>query len=626
MTTRYIGDLIEARLSRRGALGLLAGAGIAAGIGGGKARAELRQGASSLAFTPLDHAIDPDHAVAPGYRADVLVGWGDAMFADAPVFDPRNQTAEAQERQFGAQNDFVAYFGENGRSDRGVLCVNHEFTFFPYQFPGFDPLNATTAALAETARVAMVSLGVSILHVVRDEDGVWQVGEGPLTRRITATTPMIISGPAAGHERMCTRAAPDGRSAQGTYMNCAGGQTPWQTYLTCEENFFAYFSGEPDPDHPETTAYEGYNLPHSRAFPWWRHADDRFDLSVEPNEPNHFGWIVEIDPFDPGSQPIKRTALGRFAHEAASVTRAPDGRVVVYSGDDAIGEHIYRFVSARAYDPDSPETGRDILDEGVLSAARFDANGRVTWLPLIYGRGPLTEENGFASQADVLIETRRAARLAGATPMDRPEDVEIRPRDGSVWLMLTGNPLRGAEETDAANPRGPNPYGHVLRLDPPRTAAGQSDPAAETFLWDVFIRCGDPEQDSHNAAYHPALSESGWMASPDNAAFDPAGRLWIATDHGMEIGHANGLWATDTDGPGARYLKHFYRCPAGAELCGPCFTPDGETLFVAVQHPGVDGGDTISNPSTRWPDFREGQVPRSSVVAITKEGRGPVGS
>ncbi|TGY89885.1 PhoX family phosphatase [Marinicauda algicola] len=623
MTAHSIGELIDRRLTRRAALGLLGGAGLAAGLPAGGARA-LQDGVSSLAFTQLDHAIEPDHAVAPGYRAEVLIRWGDAMFPDAPVFDPWNQSAEAQARQFGTQNDFIAYFGEERRSDRGLLCVNNEFTFMTYQFPDFEPFGADEAALAHSARAAMEAVGVSIVHVARGADGRWRVEPGPATRRISATTPMRLSGPAAGDERMRTSASPDGLEARGTYGNCAGGQTPWNTYLTCEEGFFLFFSGEPDPAHRETIAYQGYDLPRPNAFPWWRHAEARFDLATEPREPNHFGWVVEIDPFDAEARPVKRTALGRFAHEAASVTLAPDGRVVVYSGDDRPFEHLYRFVSARAFDPANPESGRDILDEGTLSVARFGADGRLTWLPLVFGEGPLREGNGFASQADVLIETRRAAKLVGATPMDRPEDVEVRESDGSVWLMLTGNSLRATP--DAANPRANNRYGHVLRMDPPRNGAGRPDPAADVFLWDVFIRCGDPAEDSHNALYHPALSQSGWMTNPDNAAFDPAGRLWIATDHGMDIGHCNGLWATDTHGPGARYLKHFYRCPAGAELCGPCFTPDGQTLFVAVQHPGISGEATITEPLSRWPDFREDMVPRSAVVAVTKADGGPIGS
>lgn len=621
MTQSYIGELIDSRLSRRTALGLMAGASFAAACRTG-AHADSSQDRSVLAFSSLEHAIDPDHAVAPGHRAEVLIRWGDPMFADAPQFDVHNQSAEAQARQFGTQNDFIAYFGENGRSDRGVLCVNNEFTMTMYQFPGFDPSAASEAELARTARTAMESLGVSIIHVAKGERG-WAVEQGPLTRRITATTPIRISGPAAGHVRLQTSDYPSGYETRGTYGNCAGGQTPWNTYLTCEENFFMFFTGTADPDHPESAAYEGYDLPMNRLFPWWRHADPRFDVATEPRASNHFGWVVEIDPFDPSAPPVKRTALGRFAHEAASVTQAPDGRIVVYSGDDRVFEHIYRFVSNRAYDPERPETGRDILDDGVLSVARFDDNGRVTWLPLIHGQGPLTSENGFHSQADVLIETRRAAKLLGATAMDRPEDVEARPSDGSVWIALTGNPYR--QETDAANPRAANRYGHILRMDPPPNAEGQADPTADIFLWDVFIRCGDPMEDAHNALYHPALEQSGWISSPDNTAFDPRGRLWIATDHGMDVGHCNGLWATETEGSGARNLKHFYRCPTGAELCGPCFTPDGETLFVAVQHPGVDGPATIDNPSTLWPDFQEGQAPRSSVVAITREGGGPVG-
>ncbi|MFP4002559.1 MAG: PhoX family protein [Alphaproteobacteria bacterium] len=619
-----IGTLIETRLSRRAALGLLGGAGAAALLPGGTL---ARAGAgSTLSFTEIPHGFDPGHHVAPGYTAQVLHRWGDPVLADAPPFNPQAPTPEAQGAQFGTNCDFTAYFPFDGSSDHGLLCVNHEFAFPRHLFMGFDPETASEAERIEKARAAMESVGVSVIEVRRGPDGAWQVVPGRYARRISATTPMTISGPAAGHERLRTSADPSARNARGTFGNCAGGKTPWGTYLTCEEGLFLYFSGKPDPEDKETKSHEAYVIPARGADPAWAMADSRFDVGKELREPNRFGWVVEIDPRDPRSRPVKRTALGRFQHESASPIVNHDGRIAVYMGDDRPFQFLYRYVSNGAFDPERSGDAGKLLDEGVLSVARFAGDGTLTWRPLIQGEGPLTPENGFHSQADVVIETRRAAALLDATPMDRPEDVEPDPVSQSVFVVLTGNSRRSEERTTPSNPRGPNPHGHILRLDAPKTASGAPDHTAETFTWDIFIRCGNPDDDAHNAAYHPKQSEAGWIANPDNCAFDRKGRLWIATDHGTEIGHANGMWACDTDGPGRALLKHFYRAPAGAEVCGPEFTPDRTTLFLSVQHPGIDDGATIDDPLSRWPDFDDAMPPRPSIVAITKDDGGEIGS
>jgi len=623
----HFSEVAAARLSRRG---FLQGAAmLASGAMGGSLAgcATMLVDRPSLGFAEIAPGPKPDHAVAPGYRAQVLIRWGDRVLAGAPDFDVRQQSAYAQLRQFGYNCDFLAYAplpAGSQASDHGLLWVNHEYTTLHMMFPGLDPKTMAQTATKEMADIELAAHGGSIVEV-RKRGGRWEVVEGSrYARRITPlTTEMAIAGPAAGHARMKTKADPTGTRVLGMINNCAGGWTPWGTVLSGEENFNLYFGGD-FTKTPEARNYRryGFRAQSRYAFPRFH---DRFHVEREPNEGNRFGWVVEIDPYDPHSMPVKRTALGRFKHEGATVWVNPNGTVTVYSGDDEANDYVYKFVSRGRYDPQDRAANRTLLDDGTLYVAQFGDDGIVRWLPLVFGEGPLTPQNDFHSQADVLIETRRAADLLRATPMDRPEDVETNPVTGRTYVALTNNRGRKAGEVNRANPRAANDYGHIVELIPPGEGK-YTDHAALEHRWEMFLLAGPLEK---GGKYGPGTTSAGATACPDGFAFDSRGRMWIATDQGTlqgKFGIGDGLWATETAGAMRAVTKFFYRVPTGAEMCGPCFTPDDRTLFVAIQHPATDDpGSTYERPTTRWPDFRDDMPPRPSVVVITKDDGGEIG-
>jgi uncharacterized protein len=631
-----LGDVIAARFARRDVLkGALGVAAIATAVSplalvaAGSARGET---ASRYRFDELEAGADDNHHVAPGYDADILIRWGDPVLPGAPPFNPSAHTGAAQRLQFGYNNDFLAYFpmpDASNPSAHGLLVVNHEYTNEELMFAGLSRPESKTAprtgsTLARTD-IEIAAHGGSVIEVKR-ENGKWQVVAGSkYARRIDANTPMEITGPAAGHPRLQTPPDPAGRRVNGMFNNCAGGVTPWGTWLTCEENVHHYFTGKLTDGHSEAINHQRYGVP--SGFYQWGDFYDRFDLGKSPTEPNRFGWVVEIDPFDPASTPKKRTALGRAKHEGAAGVVNKDGRYVIYMGDDERFEYVYRFVTAGRFDAANPQASRDILDDGTVSVARFNADGTLDWLPLVHGQGPLTADNGFADQADVLIEKRRAADLLKPTRMDRPEDVEASPTTGKVYVMLTNNGNRTAAQVDAANPRAGNHFGHIIEMTPP-----DGDHAASQFRWEILVRCGDPSIAEVGATFSSATTRNGWFGMPDNLAFDNQGRMWIATDGNTRkrTGRTDGLWALETEGAMRGTSRHFYRVPLGAEVCGPCFTPDDETLFVAVQHPAEGGSadaiSTFEEPITRWPDFKPDMPPRPSLVVITKRGGGKIAS
>ena len=435
------------RIVLRGGLGVslasllapLAGCATAGGGGSGP----------SMGFKPVP-ASKADQVVVPeGYTATPLAPWGEpvGIAGNMPAFkfDASNTAAE-QAVQMGMHHDGIHYYALDG-SRRGLLALNQEYTD-----EGLLHVGGQTTWTAEKVKKSQAAHGITVIEIER-EGNAWQlVRPSAYARRITATTPHAIGGPAAGHVMMKTAADPAGRTVLGTIANCASGKTPWGTYLSGEENWANYFTAADTP-----TAHERrWGIRRATWYRWPEH-DDRFDTVRNPNEPNRFGWIVEVDPMDPTSTPVKRTALGRAAHEGAWVAVTKDGRAVVYSGEDARFEYIYRFVSRDRIAPagngkTAAQANATLLDHGTLYVARFDADGTGRWLPLTHGQGPLTAANGFADQGEVVIKARQAADLVGGTKMDRPEWVAIdeksrcpsRSRPGHCrWTSLGGSPLPG---------------------------------------------------------------------------------------------------------------------------------------------------------------------------------------
>ncbi len=575
----------------------------------------------------------------------------------------RAGSAAAQQQQFGYNCDAIAFFPLERSGRRGLLCVNHEYTNDELMFPdrlglgreGADVLADWSRRHPEAAWLEMAAHGVSVFEIALTGDE-WRPRLGSRHgRRITARTPTQIAGPARGHALLRTNADPTGTRALGTLANCSGGRTPWGTFLTAEENFQDYFGGyrslqaSAGVDTRVLAAHRRFKMLES-SYHGWEHADPRFDLRMEPREALRFGWMVEIDPEDPGAPIRKRTALGRFNHESAACAIAKDDRVAVYMGDDDAFEYIYKFVSTGKRHARNPAADRNLLDDGILHAARFDSDGTGEWLPLAHGQGPLTPDNGFADQGEVVIRARDAADRLGATPMDRPEDIAVHPFDGRVYVACTKNADRTRESSrsgddgrsldrrvDAANPRPDNQGGHILEIREDGDDAG-----ARRFRWNVFLLPGDPAatgarkleraadlavlplgaNDTYYAGYAGAEPPAA-MACPDNLGFDGAGHLWIVTDGVQPRGDNNGAFAVPVSGPERGYLRQFMSAPAGAEVCGCEFTPDGETLFLGIQHPGE--GSVLSKPTSDWPDGN-GLPPRPSVIAIRKRGGGRIGS
>ncbi|MFE0099358.1 PhoX family protein [Streptomyces sp. NPDC059009] len=661
----YVGDVIAGALSRRAVMrgaavmtvataaasSVVLGAGAsdahaAAGAeaaeaqgAGASAGASRGKSARGLRFAPVAPNTRDAVTVPDGYEQNVVVRWGEPILRGAPAFDPEKQTAKAQAGQFGYNNDFLSLLPLRREPRRQVLVANHEYTDEVLMFRGYDPENPTR----EQVEVAWAAHGLSVVVVEeeRRRGALSVVSRHQLNRRLTATSPFRLAGPAAGSELVRTKADPRGTTVLGTLNNCSGGTTPWGTTLHGEENFNQYFAGAETVTDPVVAArLKRYGVIGGASERKWERFDDRFDLAKEPNEANRFGWVVELDPYDPESTPRKRTALGRFKHEAAQPRLTDDGRPVVYMGDDEKFDYFYKFVSskrmARGTSRAAHEHNLTLLDEGTLYVAKlsgdspvseidgkgtlpsdgeFDGSG--TWIPLATagpGGTAVSHVEGMTAE-EVYVFTRLAGDKAGATKMDRPEDIEPSPHSGKVYVALTNNSDRGKAGkagADEANPRNLNKHGQILELTERRNRAEST-----TFAWSLFLVAGDPNDPATYFAGFPKDRVSP-ISCPDNVAFDPYGNLWISTD-GNQLGSHDGLFGVATRGERRGELKQFLTMPTGAETCGPLV--QDRRVLVSVQHPGEVDGASVEKPASVWPDGA-GKITRPSVVSVwRRDGR-----
>ncbi|HEY9367806.1 PhoX family protein [Streptomyces sp.] len=638
----YVGDVIAGALSRRSMMRAAAVVTVATAAGtgvalGGAPAAEAApagaaagwkparpDGARGLRFDAVAPNNDDQVTVPAGYSQNVVIRWGEPILRGAPKFDSENQTAAAQAGQFGYNNDFLSLLPLRGEYGRQVLVANHEYTDEVLMFKGYDP----AAPTREQVEIAWAAHGLSVVVVQEEHRSgkLTPVTRHPLNRRLHTSSEFELTGPAAGSKLVQTSVDPSGTKVFGTLNNCAGGTTPWGSTLHGEENFNQYFA------NGSSATDKRYGMAAGATERKWERFDKRFDLAQEPNEAHRFGWVVELDPYDPESTPRKRTALGRFKHEAAQPRLTEDGRPVVYMGDDERFDYFYKFVSSKRMKKGGSRAAREhnltLLDEGTLYVAKitgdspgeidgtgklpkdgeFDGSG--VWIPLATAGpdGAVSHVPGMTAE-EVYVFTRLAGDKVGATKMDRPEDVEPSPRTGRVYVALTNNSNRGKGTNpgaDEANPRNLNKHGQILEL-----AEHWDDPASDGFAWRLFLVAGDPNDPATYFAGFPKDKVSP-ISCPDNVAFDPHGNLWISTD-GNQLGSHDGLFGVATRGERRGELKQFLTVPTGAETCGPII--QDRRVLVSVQHPGEIDGASVEKPASVWPDG-PGKIVRPSVVAV----------
>lgn len=567
--------------------------------GGQKGPNPPKRPSALLGFVPAENgpkngAADPNPSISPDYEYQVLIPWGTPLFAGVAELNPLDVAANSaveQAQQVGIGHDGMWFFADNGSNERGVLCINHEFGRNSHVLGKNAPEGLEDVLKSQHAH------GMSVIELEK-ANGTWQVvigGAGNRNRRIHVNTPVSFSGPAAGSPLLVT-----GSDPLGTVNNCANGYTPWGTYLTCEENFNGYFgskTAKEAEDFTPTPEQARYGFDFDGFGYGWHLEDPRFDLAQANNDQHRFGWVVEVDPQDPNSTPVKRTALGRFKHESVEIVEGKGGRIVAYMGDDQRFDYIYKFVSAKNWKAMRAQ-GKSPLDEGTLYVAKFNDDNTGDWLALTPDNPALAD----MPMEEILVYARVAADAVGATPMDRPEWITTNPY-GDVFCALTNNSRRTVP--DAANPQAPNNDGHIIRWRDSQNHTGT------TFEWDIFF-----------LASNSRGNEEYEFTDPDGIWADDEGRLFIQTDGGQPNGRNNQMVVADTLATPPTF-KRLFAGVASDEITGMAVTPDGETMFINTQHPG-NGDPTRTNFPVEGKGGNE--VPRDATIAITKKGGGTIGS
>ncbi|EXR34696.1 MULTISPECIES: PhoX family protein [Acinetobacter] len=661
---------------------------------GGTAPVDPNKKPEKLTFTPVAKNLNDIVTVPEGYEANIIYALGDSLNPSFGDWDDNNiPSGPSFQFRSGDCHDGMHYFGLNTLTNRfddtvsaqGLLVMNHEYinqTFLHPKGPTkVDGRRPEDEVIRETN-----AHGVSVVHIKKDPatQKVEVVKNSIFNRRITGSTVMDFAGAAAGSNLLSTRFSPAGRQTRGTHNNCGNGYTPWGTYLTTEENFIGYFARSTTDDAlrtpEEIIALKRYGLKAGSSSRYgWETAIgqveaqdlyDRWNADVKAaqatqdyrNGPNTFGWMVEIDPFDNRQNPVKRTSLGRFAHEDSACRAVAGQPIAFYMGDDSRGEYIYKFVSTAVWDTKDINggyaAGDKYMNSGKLYVAKFNNDGSGQWIELAYGKNGLNESNTtypFKSQAEVVTFARLAADSVGATKMDRPEWATVNPINGEIYVTLTNNSNRGKDyPTDAANPRNytdlyagtkeqkGNVNGHIIRF---READDKT--TAETFKWDIYLFGAEASMASNiNLS---GLTDNNDFSSPDGMWFDPRGVLWIETDDGAYTDVTNcmmlaalpgqigdGGAATTSNGQqtitGAKVtdatLRRFLVGPKQCEITGIAMTPDYKAIFINVQHPGEDSA-SYAKPESNWPATQKDPSnktarPRSATVVITRKDGGVI--
>ena len=697
-------SVLNTRLSRRTLLKGSLAAATAVYVGGGNALAAPRPSPASnlrLNFKPVAKSRADILTLPTGYSWSLLLGTGDPLAASVPDYaNDGSDSAESFTLRAGDHNDGMHFFGigKNGKwdrnaSDRGLICINHEAVTAAFLHPHGATISNGKRTSADEVMKEMLAHGVSVAEVKRVGKRYVVQRSSSLNRRITSFTDMEISGPAARSSQLVTKYSQTGTRTRGTLANCANGHTPWGTYLTCEENWAGFFrrgsADDAQRSARELAAFKRYGVAGKGKHLWASvqpdTADNRYgrwnaersgtsaDGSDDyRNAANTFGWVVEIDPFNPDSTPQKRTALGRFAHEGAWPGPVVAGQPLVwYMGCDSRHEYIYKYVSDAVWDPADASRGKvagdKYLNDGTLYAARFNADGSGDWLKLQFGENGITSDNkafAFIDQSDVLIHARLAADAAGATKMDRPEWGAVNPHNGEVYMTLTYNPSRALDKVDAANPRyyndpreglaqKGNANGHIIRW-----AEQDGKVGATHFKWDVFLFAARSSADAANINLSNLTADNDF-SSPDGLWFASSGLLWIETDDSAytdvsncmllaavpgQVGDGHSKTIVNADGeqtnsvvthigaaPGESRLRRFLVGPVDCEITGLAESPDGRALFVNIQHPGetTEGkGFAIDDATTYLSHWPAGGLsrPRSATIVITRDDGGLVGA